>query len=475
MVRSRRIPIRTSRAIRLRSDGRAGPDTDGRTDTDGRAGTDGRAIARIALPSLIVLVAEPLYVLFDLAVVGRLGTDELAGLAVGGMLLSLVAGQATFLAYGTTARVSNRFGARDRPGALGEAITATWLAAALGAILVAGFLLAGGPVSHAVAGDSRIGDDAAAWLTVACLGAPGIALALAGNGWLRGLQRTRLPVIAVSTGFAVSAVLCPALVFGWGPVPRLGLVGSAWANVVGQTLAATIMLGALVAAVRGQGRVPLRPQRAVLLAQLGLARDLIARSLAFQLCFLSAGIVAARFGAAAVSAHQIAMQLWSLVALILDSVAVAAQTLVGAALGGADRARAKAIAKTVIVWSTAVAGVIAVACAAGFRAIPELMSNDDGVIDAIGPIWWIFVALIPVAGIVFALDGILLGAADARYLRTTTLAGAILGYLPLIWIALALDTGLRGIWIGLAVFMLARLTATAWRVRSGVWLVGGAG
>ncbi len=128
------------------------------------------------------------------------------------------------------------------------------------------------------------------------------------------------PLRYVVVGFALSALLCPLLVFGLFGAPKLGLAGSAVANVVGQWLAAVLFCRALLAE-----RVPLRPDRAVLRSQLAMSRDLLLRSLAFQACFVSAGAVAARFGAAAVAAHQVVLQLWSFLALVLDSLAIAAQ------------------------------------------------------------------------------------------------------------------------------------------------------
>ena len=95
-----------------------------------------RRIAALAFPALGVLAAEPIYLLLDTAVVGRLGALPLAGLAVGGLILSLVGSQLTFLSYGTTSRSARNFGAGDRAGAVREGVQATWLALALGLLIV---------------------------------------------------------------------------------------------------------------------------------------------------------------------------------------------------------------------------------------------------------------------------------------------------------------------------------------------------
>ncbi|MGV0800446.1 MATE family efflux transporter, partial [Mycolicibacterium elephantis] len=95
------------------------------------------------------------------------------------------------------------------------------------------------------------------------------------------------------------------------------------------------------------------------------------------------------------------------------------------------------------------------------------------VLDAIGVPWWFMVAQLPVAGIVFALDGVLLGAGDAKFMRNATLTSALVGFLPLIWLSLAFGWGLLGIWAGLSTFMVLRLAFVGWRAFSGRWLIPG--
>src|SRR5215213_2889714 len=176
------------------------------------------------------------------------------------------------------------------------------------------------------------------WLRIAALGIPGLLLAAAGNGWMRGVQDTRRPLYFVLGANVLSAVLCPLLVYpaGW------GLIGSAVANVVAQSLTGGLFLWAVI-----RERAPLRPSLAVIVRQLVLGRDLLIRGAAFQACWLSATAVAARFGVAAVGVHQIGLQLWFFCALALDAVAIAAQSLVGAALGAGDDTAARAVARRV--------------------------------------------------------------------------------------------------------------------------------
>ncbi|WIM88326.1 MATE family efflux transporter [Candidatus Mycobacterium wuenschmannii] len=428
----------------------------------------GRQIVQLALPALGVLAAEPLYLLFDTAIVGRLGALSLAGLAIGGLVLGMVGSQLTFLSYGTTARSARHFGAGDRPAAVAEGVQATWLALVLGLVIVVVVQVVAAPLVSVIAGSADIARAALPWLRIAIIGAPAILVSLAGNGWLRGVQDTVRPLRYVAAGFGLSALLCPLLVFGWLGLPRLGLSGSAVANLSGQWLAAVLFGRALLA----EG-TPLRMDRHALASQVVLGRDLLVRTLAFQACFVSAAAVAARFGAAAVAAHQVVLQLWNFLALVLDSLAIAAQALVGAALGAGDAPLAISTARRVTVWSAVAASGLAAVFAAGAGVLPRLFTDDSSVLAAVGVPWWFLVAQLPLAGVVFALDGVLLGAGDAAFMRTATVVSALVGFLPPIWLALRFDWGLAGIWSGLSAFIVLRLIFVGWRAVSGRWVVTG--
>jgi putative MATE family efflux protein len=205
-----------------------------------------------------------------------------------------------------------------------------------------------------------------------------------------------------------------------------------------------------------------------------MGRDLLARSLAFQACFLSAAAVAARFGAAAVAAHQIVLQLWFFMALVLDAIAIAAQSLVGSALGAGDVPRARGLARQVARYGLVLGTGFGVVFAALAGVLPRVFTTDPAVLAVVPAAWWFFAGMQPVTGVVFALDGVLLGAGDAAFLRTWTLVGAAAGFLPLTWLSLAFGWGLTGIWTGLTVFVVIRLAAVLLRVRSGRWAVAGA-
>jgi putative MATE family efflux protein len=381
---------------------------------------------------------------------------------VGGGLLAWAAALLNFLAYGTTARSARRAGAGDRAGAVDEGVQATWLALGLGLAVLALFQALAGPLTRLLAGGG--GDVAEAgeqWLRVASLGAPLLLVSLAGNGWLRGVQELRRPMRFVLAGSLVSLVLCPLLVHTAG----LGLVGSAIANVVGQTVSAALFVAALV-----REQVAWRPRGAALRAQLGIGRDLLLRAVVLQLSFLVATGVVARAGTASLGAHQIAVQLFFFLALVLDAYAIAAQTLVGQALGGGRPDDARATARRVTWWGLGTGLAVAVLLLALRPVVLPLFTDDPAVVGQATVAWWFLAAMQPVAGVVFALDGVLMGAGDVGYLRTVTIGAAVVGFLPLSLLALPLGWGLAGVWTGLTLFIGLRLVAVLARVAGERWL-----
>ncbi|HEX6686792.1 MAG TPA: MATE family efflux transporter [Candidatus Limnocylindrales bacterium] len=426
-----------------------------------------KQIARLAIPALVILAAEPIYVLVDTAVVGHLGSTPLAALSVGGGVLTLVAWLGTVLAYGTTGRSARQFGAGDREAAVREGVQASWIALGTGLFVAIAAQFAAGPLAALLAGggDPAVSSLAAEWMRVAALGAPGLMLATAGNGWLRGIQDTRRPLSYVVGAFTLSAILCPIFVYPLG----FGLVGSAIANVVAQTLAGILFVRALVAE-----KIDLRPRPAVMGQQLVVARDLVLRGLAFQACFLSATAVVARFGTTALAAHQIALQLWFFCALILDAVAIAAQSLIGAELGAGRDGEARQLANRITLIGAASGGALGVLILAGALVVPGWFTSDPAVHEQAMIAWPWFVAMTPLGGIVFALDGVLIGAGDVRYMRNLTLVAALGGFLPAVWAAHFLGLGLGGVWAGLLLFVVIRLAALLARLRTGRWAVVGA-
>jgi putative MATE family efflux protein len=423
-----------------------------------------RSLLALSLSAFVVLAAEPLYLLVDTAVVGHLGPRPLAGLGVGAALMALLTIVGTFVEYGTTSRAARWYGAGQVDKAIGEGVQASWLAAVIGVVVVAAGEAFAGPLTGLLAGSAGTQHAAESWFRIAVLGMPGVLLVLAGNGWMRGVQRTREPVWIVVAANALSAAASPLLVYPAG----LGLEGSAIANVAAQAVGAGLFLRALHRAAAS-----VRPDRKVMRAQVLVGRDLILRAAAFQVAFLTAAGVASRIGTAQIAAHQIGLQLWEFTALLLDSFAIAAQSLVGAALGASDPQAARAMAWQVSRWGLWAGVGFAGLYAAGWVVIPEAFTSSTAVLTQAHVLWPWFVGMLPAAGIVFALDGVLIGAGDVAFLRTITIIAAIGAFAPLNLAALHWHWGLAGVWAGLTAFIVVRLIGMVARARSDRWVVTG--
>ncbi|MCQ4617979.1 MATE family efflux transporter [Corynebacterium sp. CCUG 69979] len=418
-----------------------------------------RRVLGLALPALGVLAANPLYLLLDTAVIGRLGAGELAALAAGATVQSTVTTQLTFLSYGTTARSSRFYGAGKKEDAVAEGVQATWVAIGVGLLLATIVWLFARPIALFLTNDPATADLAATWMHVAAIAIPLTLIIMAGNGWLRGIQNTKLPFYLTLCGLIPGAAALPLL------VNRFGLVGSAWANVIGMGITAAGFLIALTRSHNGGWA----PDFAVIRRQLVLGRDLILRSLSFQVAFVSAAAVAGRVGVAALAAHQIMLQLWNFLTLVLDSLAIAAQTMTGSALGTGRVQDARRVGEQVTKLSAGFAFLLAAVFALGGPLIRGLFTTDASVLEVMSTPWWLLIAMIVAGGVLFALDGVLLGASDAAFLRNLTIGSVLLGFLPGVLIAYWAGTGLTGIWAGLAAMIAIRLAGVIWRFTSMRW------
>ncbi|MEO6885535.1 MAG: MATE family efflux transporter [Jatrophihabitantaceae bacterium] len=426
-----------------------------------------RRIIVLAASAFVVLAAEPLYLLVDTAVVGHLGATQLAGLGIGAALMAVLTIVGTFVEYGTTARAARLFGAGRTDAAVNEGVQASWLALGIGGVVVIVGEIFAEPLTTLLAGGSGpIQHASESWFRIALVGLPGVLLVLAGNGWMRGVQRTREPVVIVVIANTLSAVASPVLVYPLG----IGLNGSAIANVCAQAVGGVLFVRSLHRAAGG-----FTPDRTIMRAQAVVGRDLIVRAAAFQVAFLTAAAVAARMGTAQIAAHQIGLQLWEFTALLLDSFAIAAQSLVGAALGADDAAVARRIAWQVARWGLYAGAFFGALLAAGWTLVPRAFTSSEAVLAQTHVFWPWFVAMFPLAGVVFALDGVLIGAGDVAFLRTITIIAGVFAFAPLNLAALHWHWGIGGVWAGLTAFIVVRFVGMVLRARSDRWVVTGAG
>jgi putative MATE family efflux protein len=422
-----------------------------------------RQIVTLAIPALGALAAEPLYVLVDTAIVGHLGTPQLASLAIAAAVLSTAFTIFNFLTYGTTAQVARLFGAGRQDEAAGLGAQAQWLSLLIGVVLIA--LIAGlaRPVAELMGAEGEVLDGAVTYLRIAALGAPACMLAGAGQGYLRGVGDLTTPLKILVAAHAVNVVLEVLFVYGFG----WGLAGSAWGTVIAQA-----GMGAAFFAVQHRAGWE-RPVPARMRALMRVGYEIAVRTTALLGAFLVASAVLARVGAAPLGAHQIAFQLFVFLALVLDAVAIAAQVMVGRMLGAGDGAGARAAAGRMIAWSVVLGTAFGALLLALGDVIPHLFTSDEAVVAQAREIWWLFAALMPLNGAVFALDGILIGAGDTRFLMWGMLAASAV-YIPIALLALDQGWGIFGVWCGLAALIVVRLATCGGRFLSERWVLTGA-
>jgi putative MATE family efflux protein len=434
--------------------------------------TDRRILA-LAVPALGALIAEPLFLLADSAIVGRLGTVELAGLGLAGAVLSSAVNIFIFLAYGTTSTVARRIGAGDRNGAIAVGIDAAWLAALIGVLVAALGWPAAGVLVRALGGHQAVLAAATTYLRWSLPGVPAMLVVLALVGVLRGLQNTRATLWIATLGAAANALLNVVLVHGVG----WGIAGSAIGTVIAQFGMAVAAVTIVVRAARRSG-VRLRPH----LGGVGLAGrngiPLLIRTLALRGVLLLTTGVAAGLGAPALAAHQVATNVWTLLALGLDALAIAGQALTGTALGAGDITGTRAATARMVRWGWGAGAAFGVVLLLLGSLLGPLFSADPAVRHALTGALVVAAVMQPVAGYVFVLDGVLIGAGDGRFLAYASLAQTV-AFAPL---ALAIGAwgptgtpGLMLLWAAFAgVWMVMRALLLGYRARGDAWLITGA-
>jgi putative MATE family efflux protein len=426
-----------------------------------------REILRLAVPAFGALVAEPLFLLADYAIVGHgLGTTAVGALGVAGTVLTTLVNLCVFLAYGTTASVARQSGAGHHGRAMRSGVDGIWLALAIGVALIAVCWPLAPVIVELFGAGPEQSAQAVTYLRISLLGAPGMLVVLAGTGVLRGLRDTLTPLAVALGSFALNAALNAWFVLGL----HWGIAGSAWGTVLAQTLGAAVYLVVVARGARRLG-VPLTPSLAGV-RQAGTAGfALLIRTGCMRVVLLTATVIATRMGEAELAAYAIATQVWTLLALGLDSIAIAGQAITGRSLGAGDVPATKAATRRMVqwgVWSGVVLGLLVIAAR---PVLPGMFDADPLVAELLLAVLWPVALFQPVCGVVFVLDGVLIGAGDQRYLAWagvwTTLA-----YLPAALLASGL--GVVALWCALGAWMLARLVTLVRRAAGTAWLVTGA-
>lgn len=427
-----------------------------------------REIIALAVPAFGALVAEPLFVMVDSAIVGHLGTRQLAGLGVAAALLSTAVSIFVFLAYATTAAVARRVGAGDLQAAIRQGMDGIWLALLLGALVIA-VVLPTAPWLVSIFGASADASPyAVTYLRISSIGIPAMLVVLAATGVLRGLQDTRTPLYVAIGGFAANAALNAALVYGAG----LGIAGSAWGTVIAQFAMVAVYLVVVVRGARKHG-ASLLPDMAGIRACAQAGVPLLVRTLSLRAVLMTATAVAAHLGDTDVAAHQIVLSLWSLLAFALDAIAIAGQAIIGRYLGAGDAEGAKEACRRMVQWGIASGVVLGALVVASRPLFVPLFTSDQAVRDVLLPALLVVAVAQPISGIVYVLDGVLMGAGDGRYLAWAMVV-TLAVFTPVALLVPRLGGGLTALWWAMALMMAVR-TVTLWlRARSGRWIVTGA-
>jgi putative MATE family efflux protein len=428
-----------------------------------------RDIVRLAFPALLTLVAEPLFLLADAAIVGHLGTPQLAGLGVAGVVLQTVVGLCVFLAYGTTAAVSRSLGAGDLRRALALGVDGLWLAMPVGVAATLLGVAFAGPLVRAFGADDEVSRQAETYLRIASLGITPLLLMLAATGVLRGLQDTRTPLVVAVAGNVLNVVLNLLLVYP----ADLGLAGSALGSVLAQWAMAAALVLAVVRGARRHG-APLGPDRRGILAAARAGVPLVVRTLTLRAALLVttyAVVLAADGDSTDLAAHQLAFTIWGFLAFVLDAIAIAAQALTGRYLGAGNAAEARAVTGRMIGWGWAAGAVTGLVIAAASPVLPALFTNDDAVRDLLVPVLLVIAVGQPLCGVVFVLDGVLIGAGDGTYLAWAGLV-VLLVFAPVVLLTGRELGGLMAVWVVFsAVFMGVRAVVLLARARGDRWMV----
>lgn len=423
-----------------------------------------REILALAVPAFFTLIAEPLFLLADTAIVGHVGTASLAGLGVASAALLTVVNLCVFLAYSTTATVARHLGAGERPAAIAVGIDGIWLAVGLGAVLMVLVAAFAGPICALFGAVPAVHAEATTYLHISAFGLAPMLVTLAATGLLRGLQDTRTPLVVAGIGFTANLLLNLLLVLGL----RLGVSGSALGTVVAQWgIAVTLVV--VVARAAAREHAPLRFHPAGVLASASDGVPIFVRTIALRAVLLLTTWVAARLGEVPLAAHQVAMTVWSFLAFALDAIAIAAQALTGRWLGAGRPDRVRAATSRMVRWGVGYGVVLGALVAVSSPWLPSLFTPDPAVRAALTAALVVVGLGQPISGLAFVLDGVLIGAGDGRWLAVAQVA-MLACYVPLALAVHAFWPGLVPLWLAFTGFMVIRAAFLAWRARGDAWL-----
>ncbi|MBJ7348380.1 MAG: MATE family efflux transporter [Thermoleophilaceae bacterium] len=425
-----------------------------------------RQIFGLALPALGALAAEPLYRLVDTAIVGHLGVAQLGGLAIAITLFGSAFWLFNFLSFGTTARVARLRGAGQTAAAGKLAMQALWMAVAIGiAMIVVGQLLAA-PLIQLMGGEGLVAQKAETYLRIALFGSPFVLVVLAGEGYLRGVQDLITPLKILIVANIANVVLEVIFVYGF----DWDVAGSAWGTLIAQVGAAAAFVTILVRASAGQLRPAWREMRSLVV----IAYQLIVRTGALLLFFNLIVALLARQSAVELAANQVILEMFLFLALTLDALAIAAQSIIGNLLGAGSRAESAAMARRLTLWAFTTGVVLLVVLLVGRNVLPHIFTSSAAVIAAMSTAWVIFALQQPINAVVFGWDGVLGGASDFKFMMLAMVGSSVVASAVAYELVVREEMGVTGAWLAVSVLIGMRFISCGLRVVRGRWMVLGA-
>jgi putative MATE family efflux protein len=428
-----------------------------------------REILRLAVPALGALVAEPAFLMVDAALVGHLGTVPLAGLGIASAVLQTIVGLMVFLAYSTTPAVARRFGAGDHKDAVSIGIDGMWLALGLGAILAAIGALSSPWLVSLFGAAPEVAEQADIYLAISMWGLPAMLIVFAATGLLRGMQNTVTPLWIAGLGFGANALLNFLFIYGFG----WGIAGSAIGTVTAQwsmVVAYVVIIGRLARTHSAS----VRPQREGVRGSARSGGWLFLRTVSLRVALLSTVGVATALGTDELAGWQVVFTIFSAAAFALDALAIAAQALIGKGLGAGDLPGVRLVLARTVAWGAWFGVAVGLLIGALSGVIGLAFTGDPELAALIQPALIVLAVAQPIAGIVFVLDGVLMGSGDVRYLAV---AGGLnlVPFIPALLIIAGVGvSGMAGVtWLAVAffgVYLLARFATLGWRVKTGGWL-----
>lgn len=418
---------------------------------------DDRAIAALAVPALGALTADPLYSLIDTALVGHLGAAQLGGVAVGAAAFTASFWIFSFLAYGVTSMVARSLGAGNVRDATDKGVQALGLALIAGVVVALVGALLTAPIISAMGGNGLVETYGIDYLRIRALSAPFMLIALVGHGWLRGAQDTRTPMAIAITGAVLNAALDWILIYPAG----MGVSGAAWATVVSQIVVAAWFLKVLM----GRFEAPRwRLEKTLVKPLLSVGAELVVRTGALLAALTFTTSMAARMGTVELAAWQIAMQIFLLLSLTLDAIAIAAQSLIATALGADDRAAANRTGNRLLELGLGLGVVLGLALWAGSAPLASLFTDDAEVHRTATQLLRFLALSQPVGALAFTLDGILIGALETRFMAKAMVIASIV-FAASSYIAFVSEGGTSGLALGAGLWLVARAALTGARYR----------